>query len=205
MVDKIPSDLAVLSDAYGLHIRALGKYWALAATVAVVAYTADVSVGKVELFGFKLEALNFYPVCAVFGAILNFAYGVSHLQAYRAGIIFRLYLKTINADDVQITPRNTLTDAAHLLYPSAVNRIYPVFSVLPASVSKTLVRIVKLPIDLFVFLVPIAGCLYATSKINFEWWVIIVWFLVAVSGLISILLTYTGLRWLLLGDEGEEN
>lgn len=196
MSDKISADVVALSDAYGIHIRALGKYWGLAASVAIVAFTADTTTSIVEIFGFKLKAIYFYPACAAFGAILNFAYCISHLQAYRAGEVFRGYLSSIDASSTDFTSKSKLLDAAHLLYPSAINRVYPVYHFLPTIVSERFVKFLKLPVDLFVFLVPISGCFYAVTKIEDSWWSLPIWSLVVISSLMSALLTISGVRWI---------
>ena len=197
MTDKLPHDVSVLADAYGMHIRLLGKYWALAATVTVLAFTADTSSSPIEFFGFKFKSDFFYPACAIFGAILNFAYCISHLQAYRAGEIFRQYLSTTKANERKLTGEYSEMDAAHLLVPSAINRVFPILHFLPGSVgTRRLVQYLKLPVDVFVFILPISGCVYASFQLHLGWVSLAIWPLVIISALVSAVLTYTGIRWL---------
>lgn len=201
--EKISHDMVILAEAYGLHIKTLGKYWALAATVAVLAVTVDTGSDDIKVLGFKLLKQNFYQACAAFGAVLNFAYVISHLQSYRAGEVFRSYLESIDAETNSITPRFSLMDAGHLLYPSAFNRVYPIRHFLPSAIGDNLIKLIKLPIDLFIFLVPISGCTYAMIKLWTPHWGAIEWVvaaLVTVSTLFTLVLVVHGLRWLVQGD-----
>lgn len=197
MSDKITGDAAKLASALTLHFQTLGKYWGFAATVTFVAFTAAPADGVVELLGFKLKEADFYPTCAVFGAILNFAYCISHLQAYRTAEIFRSYAKSISINQPSFVDDISIEDAVHALYASAINRVYPITHSAPKLSNNRFVKRMKLLVDLFVFAVPIFGSVYATSHLPTTWWAFPILVLVAISLLMSLLLATTGFSWTL--------
>jgi len=197
MRETIPSDLRAVGDAYSMHIRSFTRYWTLAAAVAVLSFTAAPSDGVISLFGLSLNAQNFYPVCSAFGAALNFAYCICHLQAYRSGEIFREYLAKINAAETPFAGRYSLLDAAHQLYPSGINRVYPVIHFLPSFVKEKHVKALKLPVDLFVFATPISGSVYSCLQVGATPIGFALWILLVPSTLMSLVLIKAGIRWLL--------
>lgn len=197
MSNKITDDASKLADALTLHNQALGKYWGLAATVTFIAFTAAPADGVVELLGFKLKEADFYPTCAVLGAILNFAYCISHMQAHQTAEIFKSYAESISANQANFVGDFTIKDTIHTLYVSAINRVYPITHSAPILSQNRYVRILKIPVDLFVYIVPIFGSVYAVWHLPQTWWAYFVLAPVAVSVLMSFLMVTTGLRWTL--------
>jgi hypothetical protein len=169
------SDAIALSDAFARHIETSFRYWIVAATVTFAAYTGRPDDnGEFKFLEFQLGELEFYQSAALLGSISNFAYCISHLQAYETS---RTFKRLVNG-------RRGENDV-HLLLPSALNRVFPIArayeryarnlgvwlnqrrifrrlaSALVAlgsgGITKMFRYLVKLPVDFFVVLVPASG------------------------------------------------
>lgn len=179
------------------------RYWIVAATIVLVLATTKGS-DTATIVGLKVNADGLFPASAVILAMINVAYCLSHLQFIRALRIFHEVLESVDAVNLKIGRHSTLADAAHCLYPSSFNRVYPMERLLPRKVQPWVSLVVKPYTDVVFHSLPIVGCIYASFHVSIAQstlnaWVVVLllisFSIVGWSVICSILLIVESLRW----------
>ena len=174
-----PEHLKTLAEGYAIQLRHETRVWIFAAMLSFLCFagtaeqvevkelTTDKAtnvstvktveiVERYSFLGAKLGQVAF-PVAGIAALLATFfVFTVATCQAQRAGELFRAALTRTtlkNEDD-----RDWLRAVAHVLYPSSVNRVYPLTHAKFLPVASSNVELgLKMVVCFVYYVVPLAG------------------------------------------------
>jgi len=192
MESYLSGDLKTLADAYSAHIRGSNRIWLIAATLSLFVVTPYIDQGqKVRFITHDINSEVLYPVSAVLLSVMSLAFIIAHAQAIRAGEIYLNYLKTtqgkmLDGDIIMVN------DAAHLLYTSSLNRVYPLTHYLNPRIGVPTYIAVKLVFSLIYFCFPPFGVIWSHYKLNWNPWL---WPVTAIVLFVVLLALMKEFKW----------
>ena len=137
---EAPKLLKEITNSLSIHNRNSNRRWGILISTALFVMFADISLTRseetqsevVNFLKVTISAGEFYPVAAVFLAVLNIGFCTSHLQAMRVQDMLSEVLRKVQASEIGISkwtnPQHPLTlqDVVYFMYEPAQHRMHPV-------------------------------------------------------------------------------
>ncbi len=193
-------DIEKIAAALSEENKQANLRWTICAGVSFFAFNLNPDLPTQLIFSTNINSKNIYPALAIFVALTNFVYVISHMSAYKTRLLFEAVCIDRNFYETKIDTKEKFNfgDYFHAMISSNYNRIWPIFAnITNRKFQNISYRITKLVIDTSQFIFAPIALIIILNSINFEsFYIYIVLFPVTLSILASINLWIISVKYI---------
>lgn len=149
-MSKPEVDIEKIAAALSEENKQANIRWTICAGLSFFAFNLNPDLPTQLIFSTNINSKNIYPALAIFVALTNFVYVISHMSAYKTRLIFeavcidrKLYEQKIDSNEIF-----NFGEYFHSMISSNYNRIWPMFADIANRKFRNIsYRITKLIID----------------------------------------------------------